>query len=176
MNRVFLTLLITILSTFAVAQSLLVENHRGKQQKIPVGRVVTVPSDSLNADPFHFPDKSDPNVMNWCRKGCYTLLSVDTILNEFRIQRADSVILSYKIEEVKSIYFVRAKHPKGVKYLRIALAAVGSIVIGQTLATGSGYSDETKLGYYALGAALIGYSLLDKRNEPKKYKLLGVIN
>ena len=177
MIRVFVILLIMIPSFGATGQRLLVEDHKGRQKKIPVGRIVTVAasSDSLNSQPFHYIDPSDTSAA-WCARGCYTLLAIDTISNRMKIERIDGVILDYKIADVESVWFVRAKHPGRVKAMKITLAVLGSVLIGQTIATTDGAPTDTQLGYYALGTALIGYSLLNKRNEPKKYKLVGVTN
>ncbi|HEY3404781.1 MAG TPA: hypothetical protein VGK59_15435 [Ohtaekwangia sp.] len=175
MGRLLLILLVIIPLCQAIGQKLLVEDSKGRQKKIAIGRIVTVSAatDSLNAQPFHYTDPSDTS-MSWCSRGCYSLHAIDTISNSIQIQRIDGIILDYRIADVGSVWFVRSKHPKRLKAARISLAVIGSVWLGQAIATS--LSEDTKPGYYALGAVLLGYSLLDKRNEPKKYKLLGVVD
>ena len=175
--RLLAILIVTFLSFHAQAQRLLVEDNKGKQRKIPVGAIMTVTAsvDSLNANPFHYVNPADTTLV-WCAKGCYTLLSVDTISSRIQVQRIDGVMLDYRIADVESVWFVRAKHPVRLRTIRVTLAVLGALVIGQTIATSRDLSAEETLGFSAVGVGLIGYSLLDKRNEPRKYKLVGISN
>lgn len=176
-RKVFTTLLLMIPVCWASGQKLIVEDRKGRQKEIAIGRIVTVTTtiDSLNSTPFHFTNPAD-SVTRWCTKGCYTLASIDTISKTIQIKRVDGVMLNYTIEEIKSLYFVRARHPGRVKAGRIVLAVLGSIVIGQTIASGSSLSSEERISYSAIGAAALGYALLTKRNEPRKYNVVGITN
>jgi len=162
-----------------MGQKLLVENKKGKIKKIPIGKVMTITtfSDSSNSDPFNYKAQINSDTSYWCLTGCYKFAAIDTISATIQIRRSDSLILTYKIRDVKSINYVRAKRPDRVRARRISLATFGSIIlIGRTITIGSDESFSEKLRFYIVGTAMIGYSLLDRRNESRKYKLLGFAN
>jgi hypothetical protein len=176
MNRFQLTIILTVLSSYVFGQTLVVTDTKGKRKrKIKIGKVMTViTSADSTADLFNYYTDSTRQQGFYCPDGCFRLASINVENNSFTIAKG-STLTDFKVEDVKLIRYVRARHPHKIYELRVGLATFGVIgIVGRTITIGHSDSNEKKMTDYLIASAMIGVSAMIKSNVPKTYRLIGV--